>query len=124
MPPNDPHYAQFNRRCHNFVRSAVGPKVDCSLGYRDQMNSVTSFIDGSMVYGSNSNRSRIVRRFENGLLNTAQINGNEWLPFDTMNNSIACSVTMRGRNQGCVFAGDVRVNQQFGIVALQLMFLR
>lgn len=94
------------------------------IGYREQTNVVTSFLDASMVYGNDLNRSRLVRSFRDGLLKTEQINGNEWLPFDTMNNSLACAVRKRHGNNRCVFAGDVRVNQQFGITLLQLMFLR
>ncbi|KAH7636467.1 peroxinectin-like protein 6 [Dermatophagoides farinae] len=124
LPEEDPFYSRFDRHCSNFVRSAVGPKNSCNLGYREQTNVVTSFLDASMVYGNDLNRSRLVRSFRDGLLKTEQINGNEWLPFDTMNNSLACAVRKRHGNNRCVFAGDVRVNQQFGITLLQLMFLR
>lgn len=77
-----------------------------------------------MIYGNDFNRSRLVRSFRNGHLKIRKINNNEWLPFDTMNNSLACAIRNRQDNNRCVFAGDVRVNQQFGITSLQLLFLR
>ncbi|KAH9416217.1 hypothetical protein DERP_000716 [Dermatophagoides pteronyssinus] len=124
LPVDDPYYSRFNRHCNNFVRNAVGPKNSCNLGYREQTNTVTSFIDASMIYGNDFNRSRLVRSFRNGHLKIRKINNNEWLPFDTMNNSLACAIRNRQGNNRCVFAGDVRVNQQFGITSLQLLFLR
>lgn len=66
IPKNDPFYSRFNRRCNNFVRNAVGIKNDCTLGYREQTNVITSFFDASPVYGNDLNRSRIVRTFQNG----------------------------------------------------------
>ncbi|KAI2802942.1 hypothetical protein BLOT_007065 [Blomia tropicalis] len=129
IPRRDPFYQRFNRRCNNFVRNAVGPKNNCNLGFREQTNVITSFLDASTVYGSEANRSSIVRTFRDGLLRVSEINRRQFLPYDTMNNSIACAVPRNMRLSGnaqrrCVFAGDVRVNQQFGILTLQLLFLR
>lgn len=45
IPESDPFYGQFGQRCMNFVRSRMGPRIDCSLGYADQMNAVTHWID-------------------------------------------------------------------------------
>ena len=32
IPPEDPFYSAFRRRCMEFVRSATGLKEDCKLG--------------------------------------------------------------------------------------------
>ncbi|XP_017488317.1 PREDICTED: chorion peroxidase-like, partial [Rhagoletis zephyria] len=88
IPRRDPFYSRFNRRCNNFVRNAVGMKNNCNLGYREQTNVITSYLDASMVYGNQENRSRIVRTFKDGLLRVSRINKRDFLPYDTMNNSI------------------------------------
>lgn len=129
IPRRDPFYGKFNRRCNNFVRNAVGPKNNCNLGYREQTNVITAFMDASMVYGNRDNRSRIVRTGRDGLLKVSKINKHDFLPYDTMNNSLACNVPANFRVSGdaerrCIFAGDVRVNQQIGLITLQLFFLR
>ena len=35
----------YLRNCMNFVRSAVGPRLDCSLGYADQVLLIHLFIN-------------------------------------------------------------------------------
>ncbi len=49
-----------------FVRSSPASRRDCSLGPRDQMNQVTSFIDASNVYGSNKEEMDSLRLFTGG----------------------------------------------------------
>jgi len=39
VPTTDPFYTRINvpRTCMNFVRSLVGVRIDCSLGFADQV---------------------------------------------------------------------------------------
>jgi Animal haem peroxidase len=39
VPTNDPFYTRINvpRTCMNFVRSVAGVRIDCSLGFADQV---------------------------------------------------------------------------------------
>lgn len=62
---NDPYY-QYNITCMEFVRSA--PAATCYLGPREQMNQVTSFIDGSVIYGADVEVVNRLRSFVNGSL--------------------------------------------------------
>ncbi|CAC5395141.1 PXDN [Mytilus coruscus] len=43
---------EFQTTCMHFVRSETAPRTDCSPGYSDQMNQVTSYLDLSSTYGS------------------------------------------------------------------------
>ena len=49
-----------------FVRSSPAPRHDCSLGPRDQINQITSFIDGSNLYGSTAEEQHELRLMEKG----------------------------------------------------------
>lgn len=49
-----------------FVRSAPAPT--CCLGPREQLNTVSSYIDASMIYGTDLGRSLGLRSFVNGSL--------------------------------------------------------
>ena len=49
---SDYFYSRHNATCMEFVRSSPAPRKDCSLGPRDQINQLTSYMDASNVYGS------------------------------------------------------------------------
>ena len=62
------------RECHPFMRSAPAcPDSDIPAGTvppRQQINDITSFIDGSMIYGSSSERIEDLRDPNSGRLRT------------------------------------------------------
>jgi hypothetical protein len=75
---------------------------------RKSINGVSSFIDGSTVYGNSQARSNSIRAFD-GLGSLLSSAGN-LLPLD---------------NGGPSFlAGDTRANENFALLALQTLFLR
>ena len=119
VPKDDPFYSQFNRQCISFVRSAAAVRPGCSLGPREQLNQLTAYIDGGMVYGKTDNSAASLRTFTGGLLRSSTIDGNEFLP----QSKSTCSIP-RERNQFCFQAGDSRVNVAANLVALHAIFLR
>lgn len=53
----DPYYQEYNVSCMEFIRSAPAPT--CRLGPREQMNQASAYIDGSMIYGTDEEVSRV-----------------------------------------------------------------
>ncbi|RWS28959.1 peroxidasin-like protein [Leptotrombidium deliense] len=92
---------------------------------REQMNQITSYIDGSQVYGSmeNETRSLWTKTGPAGRMHVSlAANGGELLPKSTEPDSDQCSKP--NQNQYCFKAGDKRVNQHPSLTALHVLFLR
>lgn len=87
---------------------------------REQVNDLTSFIDGSQVYGSNERVGAAVREFREGLLRVGPNIGDNQpsLPVDT-EDLVACP-----NRQDCFLAGDVRVNEQISLTIMHTIWLR
>ena len=74
VPQGDPFYPQINITsgrplCLAFTRSMPG---QLTLGFREQMNQITSFSDASNVYGSDLCEMRELREFVGGRLNSTR----------------------------------------------------
>ena len=86
---------------------------------REQVNTITAFIDASQVYGSDVQRARALRTNDGtGKLRTSA-NG-RFLMYNTM------GLENDGGNQrtDLFLAGDVRANEQAGLTAMHTLFLR
>lgn len=113
VPTGDPFFdpnsdgnkvISFSRSLHN----AENP--------RQQINTLTAFIDASQVYGSDAYRAEKLRTFSDGKLKTSD---GDMLPFnvDGLPNG-------GGPSPSLFLAGDVRVNEQIGLTAIHTLFLR
>ena len=87
---------------------------------REQENEITSWIDGSMVYGSDEDRATALRDTTTPYL-LATSTGN-LLPFNTagLTNANAFGVA----DEELFVAGDVRVNEQLGLATMHTLFVR
>ena len=62
----DQFYSDNDRTCHSFTRS--DSRCSSSSSVREQFNSITSFIDGSNIYGSDEDTARRLRSGRDGML--------------------------------------------------------
>uniref|UniRef100_A0A7M4EIP7 Lactoperoxidase n=1 Tax=Crocodylus porosus TaxID=8502 RepID=A0A7M4EIP7_CROPO len=125
FPPDDPRF-QSSNICMPLTRSA--PVCNPRTFIREQINAITSFLDASMVYGSEVPLARYLRNRTNqlGLMAVNQKftdAGLELLPFENKTKSI-CTFTNKTANIPCFKAGDARAPENLGLTALHTLFLR
>ena len=86
------------KTCMNFVRSITGPRLDCSFGYADQVNTKSHWLDLSTIYGVDEITLKSLRLFSGGLFN---------LTFDATNNRYLLPVLPDCPNKACFFSGQI-----------------
>src|SRR5215212_8533946 len=87
--------------------------------WREQINSVTSYIDASNVYGSDATRANALRTFSDGKLVTS---ANGLLPG--INTAGLANDDPLGLGNQLFLAGDIRANEQAGLTATHALFIR
>jgi hypothetical protein len=108
-----------------FTRSNFDPATG-TTNPRQQINSVTSFIDGSQVYGSDAVTADKLRTHSGGLLKTSAgdllpLNNSATFPTGTL--PMANDANIVPENQ-LFAAGDVRANENIELTAMQTLFVR
>lgn len=103
IPSDDPFFSRFDQKCMNFVRSVLAPRQDCTLGYAQQMNKVTHFIDGSNIYGSTPEQTGRLRSFQGGMLKFFNDFGRQMLPLSLD----ADQCLSKSQNSACYMSGNV-----------------
>ncbi len=96
-------------------------KYDTATGTtnaRQQVNDISAFLDGSMVYGSDTARASALRTMTGGKLKTSTGN---LLPFNTAGLD---NQTLGGPASTYFVAGDVRANENIELTAIQTLFMR
>nr|CAD7573840.1 unnamed protein product [Timema californicum] len=126
LPPQDKFFKNYQQTCMNLLRSLAGVSDDCRLGPRVQINTVTSYIDGSMVYGSNVKMADNLRLLQGGLMRTLPVfkdlGLSNMLPLKLDHPDDGCIRT--DKDIYCFLAGDSRGNEQIVLTVLQTMLVR
>lgn len=86
------------------------------VGPREHANALTHWIDGSMVYGSDAVRADALRSHTGGRL---AVSAGDLLPFNTGGLPNA-----GGTSPSMMLAGDVRANEQTGLLAVHTILVR
>ncbi len=121
VPAGDPFFDPFNTGTQviTFDRSVYDTTTGTAIGNpRQQMNTITTWIDASNVYGSDVVRAVALRANDGtGRLNTSAGN---LLPFNTEG-----LPNEGGDDDTALFlAGDFRANEQVGLTAMHTLFVR
>ncbi|XP_077547312.1 peroxidasin isoform X2 [Haemaphysalis longicornis] len=120
-------------RCIEFVRSSTAcgsgrtSVFYGALAPREQTNQLTAFIDASNVYGSRSKQAVHLRNLtsDRGLLRVGprMPSGKHLLPFnDGQPND--CKRNSEINDVDCFLSGDVRANEQLGLVSMHTLWFR
>lgn len=104
------------------TRSISVAAANSDTGRREQINVLSAYIDGSQVYGTDSQRAAALRTFAGGLLKTSQGPDGELMPYnvDGYENGNA----FRAPAETLFLAGDVRANEQLGLIVMHTLWVR
>lgn len=119
VPAGDPFFDPNNTGTQVIPlnRSVYDPATG-STSPREQVNQITSFIDASMVYGSDTVRATALRTGVGGRLLTSAGN---LLPYNTMG---LPNDGMGGPPSSFFVAGDVRSNENIELTSMHTLFVR
>ncbi|CAG7820997.1 unnamed protein product [Allacma fusca] len=124
IPANDPYFPNVNKtnakpHCLPFTRSLPG---QLTLGFREQLNQVTAYVDASHTYGSDICEAQKLRSFFRGQMNVTvhpfSQNLKPLLPQTPSNKECKSPSGL------CFEAGDLRSSEQPALAAMHTIFLR
>ena len=93
--------------------------------HREHPNSITSWIDGSVVYGSSEDTTDWLRTFEGGKLKVSDNQFGDLLPIAAEGDDSAPPMSFAGFSADVRFvAGDSRANEHIALMAMHVLFMR
>ena len=106
-----------------FNRSIFDPSTGTGpTNQRQQINQISTYVDGSNVYGSDECRAHVLRTLEDGKLKTTKKPKGDLLPFNTMG---LPNATFGNTPEDQFFvAGDIRANENSILLSMHTLFVR
>ena len=118
-PENDQHYRE-NQTMMSVFRSLYDVRTGLSReNSREQINTVTPWLDGSVVYGTSEQRVNELRTFEGGKLITTEHDDGDLLRLAPVN-----SIEEQRVRGLAFFSGDIRANENIALTAVNTLFVR
>ena len=118
IPPGDP----LGPGPMPFNRSNFDPSTGTMSGNpRQQINQITSYIDGSNVYGSDASRATWLRTMIGGQL---KMSPGDLLPYNDGTIPNAGTPEQPNFSTDLFVAGDIRSNEQVALTAMHTIFVR
>nr|CAJ2313429.1 Peroxidase [Metisa plana] len=120
----DEVYAPAGIECLDFERSGTDKDKGCHSDGQPfrKLNTVTSFLDLSVVYGSSDEQAESLRTFTGGRLKVNCYHGDDFLP--QVDNVKKICPAVRSQEELCFKAGDDRVNQNPQLSSFHVLLLR
>ncbi len=117
-PADDPQFAGSNLPfTRSLTAAGTGTGADNPL---NQLTVITSFLDGSQVYGSSAATAAALRTGVGGLLKTSPGN---LLPLNS-NGTLAMANNSPFPSTDMFMTGDIRGNENIELTAIQTLFMR
>ncbi len=120
VPKGDPYFDPRGTGSQElpFARSNPHPGTGESTP-REHTNEISTWIDASMVYGSDPHRAAALRSFDGGKLRTSE---GDYMPYNTV--GLPNDNPVRRPEESLFIAGDVRANENVALAAIHTVFLR
>lgn len=121
IPRYDPYFPY--QRCLPFIRSSAASSISpkCKFTCREQMNSVTSALDLSSLYGNDDTTGKSVRQLEYGLLKYDTYNFNIYPAFKNPADASTGCCDKNPLDQ-CLVSGDSRAESNGYLFVIQTLF--
>src|SRR4051812_43713477 len=126
VPLGDPSFDPTNSGTQVIPvgRSVIDPATGTSpANPPQQINTITSFLDGSMVYGSDAVRASWLRTLSGGQLKSTAAPTSALLPKND-GTQVMDGIAGPSTSTSLFVAGDTRANEQVGITSMQTLLMR
>lgn len=137
LPADDPIRKSNGKTCLPLVRSkAAVSHMGCTFKYREQTTTMSSYIDGTFMYGKSDReaddlRDPLSNAGELLLIRSPHGGPHKSLPRQSelknkkISSTMDCPMKVRKpANDTCFVSGDVRIGENIGLAAIQTAFAR